>query len=123
MRQIDIESDYRYLILIIGYYIFFNILDRTTIIIAHRVSTVRHADKIIVIDNGRVIEEGNHETLMNLKSNYYCLVKSQVLHQSIDDDGDDNMDSPPELTSIIGEEMMLPFFMFYNQCFLSRRIK
>ena len=37
---------------------------RTTIIIAHRFSTVREADKIIVLENGKVAEEGNHEQLM-----------------------------------------------------------
>ena len=38
---------------------------RTTIIIAHRLSTVREADKIVVLDKGRIIEVGNHEQLLS----------------------------------------------------------
>ncbi|RDI47631.1 ABC transporter ATP-binding protein [Falsibacillus pallidus] len=51
--------------------------DRTAIIIAHRLSTIREADKIFVLDHGNIIEEGNHDQLMNLKGEYYHLVKAQ----------------------------------------------
>ena len=37
---------------------------RTTLVIAHRLSTVRHADKIVVMENGRVVEEGTHDDLL-----------------------------------------------------------
>lgn len=53
--------------------------NRTGIIISHRVSTVMHADEIIFMDNGRVVEKGTHEQLLELKGNYYNLYKSQVL--------------------------------------------
>ena len=43
---------------------------RTTVIIAHRLSTVRHADRILVFDNGRVVEDGAHETLLELNGIY-----------------------------------------------------
>jgi len=50
---------------------------RTTIIIAHRFSTVREADKIVVLDKGRVAEEGNHNELMRKKGIYYELYSLQ----------------------------------------------
>ena len=46
---------------------------RTTFVIAHRLSTVRNADQIIVLDHGRIIEQGNHEQLLALKGKYYQL--------------------------------------------------
>ncbi len=51
---------------------------RTTIIIAHRFSTVKHADKIIVLEKGKVIEEGNHNELMRKKGSYYHLYNLQM---------------------------------------------
>lgn len=50
---------------------------RTSVIIAHRLSTIRDADKIFVLEQGEVIEEGNHQQLMNHKGEYYRLVKAQ----------------------------------------------
>jgi len=46
---------------------------RTAIGIAHRLSTVRKADRIVVVDRGRIVEEGNHEALMRLEGVYYTL--------------------------------------------------
>lgn len=46
---------------------------RTTFVIAHRLSTVRNADAIIVLENGQIIERGNHEDLIKLKGRYYQL--------------------------------------------------
>lgn len=43
---------------------------RTTVIIAHRLSTVRHADRILVFENGRVVEDGSHDSLLELKGVY-----------------------------------------------------
>ncbi|MFD1770464.1 peptidase domain-containing ABC transporter [Sphingobacterium suaedae] len=51
---------------------------RTAVIVAHRLSTVRNADKIIVLDSGRVVEEGSHEQLVALQGEYYRLVKNQL---------------------------------------------
>ena len=48
--------------------------NKTVILIAHRMSTVRNADKICVIENGKIIEEGNHDTLMALKGKYQTMV-------------------------------------------------
>jgi ATP-binding cassette subfamily B protein len=55
---------------------FFN--GKTVIVVAHRLSTVRGADQIVVLDNGRIIETGNHESLIAKKGAYYNLVKNQL---------------------------------------------
>jgi ATP-binding cassette subfamily B protein len=51
---------------------------KTVIIVAHRLSTVRNADKIVVLDDGQVIETGNHSSLIEKKGAYYNLVKNQL---------------------------------------------
>jgi len=48
--------------------------NKTVIMIAHRMSTLRNADKICVIENGRIIEEGNHDSLMKIKGKYTAMV-------------------------------------------------
>ena len=53
--------------------------NRTTIVIAHRLSTVRNADEICVLEKGKIIERGNHERLMAQKGAYYNLQQSQSL--------------------------------------------
>jgi len=51
---------------------------KTVIVVAHRLSTVKNADQIIVLEKGKIIESGNHETLTNKKGAYYHLVKNQL---------------------------------------------
>ena len=51
---------------------------RTVLIVAHRLSTVKNANQIVVIDKGRITEIGNHEKLISYKGNYYNLVKNQL---------------------------------------------
>ncbi|WP_371716960.1 peptidase domain-containing ABC transporter [Pedobacter sp. KBS0701] len=51
---------------------------RTVVVVAHRLSTVKNADNIVVLDKGKIIEEGTHEILTQKKGSYYNLVKNQL---------------------------------------------
>lgn len=57
--------------------------NRTTLVIAHRLSTVEHADKIIVLDQGKIIETGNHETLLASNGHYAKLYRMQFKDLSL----------------------------------------
>jgi ATP-binding cassette subfamily B protein len=52
--------------------------DRTVVIVAHRLSTVRNSDNIILLDEGRIVEQGTHDELTTLKGAYYRLVRNQL---------------------------------------------
>lgn len=51
---------------------------KTVIIVAHRLSTVKNADKIVVIEKGEIAEEGTHRALVERKGLYYALIKNQL---------------------------------------------
>ena len=51
---------------------------KTALVVAHRLSTVKNADQIIVLENGAVVESGTHNELVDIKGNYYTLVKNQL---------------------------------------------
>lgn len=53
--------------------------DKTSIIISHRVSSVKNSDTIIMLEEGKIIEKGTHQELINLKGNYFNLYKMQLL--------------------------------------------
>jgi ATP-binding cassette, subfamily B, multidrug efflux pump len=57
--------------------------DRTTILVSHRVSTVRHADQIIVLEDGAVVEAGSHESLMTKAGVYADLYRKQLLEEEL----------------------------------------
>jgi ATP-binding cassette subfamily B protein len=60
------------------------VLGRTTIAIAHRLSTLRRADRLVVLDRGQVVEVGDHDTLMSLEGAYFRLYQAQARQE---DDG------------------------------------
>lgn len=53
--------------------------NRTTLVIAHRLSTIKHVDKIVVLHHGRIVEQGSHQQLLDLKGHYSQLYKAQHL--------------------------------------------
>jgi ATP-binding cassette subfamily B protein len=55
----------------------------TSILIAHRLSTVKAADRIVVMETGRIIEEGNHEGLLKQQGHYATLYNTYFRHQSL----------------------------------------
>jgi ATP-binding cassette, subfamily B, multidrug efflux pump len=58
---------------------------RTTIIISHRISTLKNMDKIIVLDNAGIAEEGTHDELLELKGMYYNIYTKQLLEEEIEE--------------------------------------
>lgn len=52
--------------------------EKTAIIVSHRASSARNADKIIVVDNGQIIQEGNHQELINIDGYYKELYEKQL---------------------------------------------
>jgi ATP-binding cassette subfamily B protein len=52
--------------------------NKTVVVVAHRLSTVKHADQIVVLNKGIIIERGTHQELVNLKGEYFTLVKNQL---------------------------------------------
>ena len=55
---------------------------KTSIIIAHRISTIKNADKILVLENGEIIEQGTHDALMRQKGSYFELYEKQLLEEA-----------------------------------------
>ena len=51
---------------------------KTVVVVAHRLSTVKDADQIVVLDEGKIVEQGKHADLIGRKGYYYTLVKNQL---------------------------------------------
>jgi ATP-binding cassette subfamily B protein len=66
--------------------------DRTSFVIAHRLSTIRDADTILVMEAGRIVEQGNHHDLLELKGAYYRLYMSQFAGEDADAIFEDSTD-------------------------------
>jgi ATP-binding cassette subfamily B protein len=58
--------------------------NKTTIIISHRVSSAKLADKILVLDEGKIVETGSHETLLALNGTYKELYEKQLAAENMD---------------------------------------
>jgi ATP-binding cassette, subfamily B, bacterial len=69
--------------------------NRTSIVIAHRLSTVKACDRILVLDHGRIIEEGSHATLMSYGQHYAELYNTYFRHQSLE-----NIVEPPRRAAV-----------------------
>ncbi|CAF2118380.1 unnamed protein product, partial [Rotaria magnacalcarata] len=94
---------------------------RTTIVIAHRLSTIVNASKIIVLNAGSVVEEGNHETLMNAKGAYYGLVEAQNIHLKSNDK--DKEESYEDDEVVVDSEMNSCAQFFGDQSTLNKSIE
>ncbi|KAK3070096.1 hypothetical protein LTS18_000141, partial [Coniosporium uncinatum] len=79
-------------------------VNRTTLVIAHKLSTVRKADNIVVMSQGSVMEQGTHEELTAAKGAYYRLVEAQDLGQS---GGKDRESSNADIEAEEGEDLKL----------------
>ncbi|HMB71324.1 MAG TPA: hypothetical protein VKU85_18585, partial [bacterium] len=60
---------------------------RTSFVIAHRLSTIRNASRILVIEAGRIAEQGTHQELLALEGRYHALYTQQRLRETMQDDG------------------------------------
>ena len=76
---------------------------RTSIVIAHRLSTVRNADNIVVLDQGRLVEMGNHEELLARKGGVYARLYAVNYGLPTDDDGE-SMEGGPSLAPVPADD-------------------
>jgi ATP-binding cassette subfamily B protein len=70
------------------------LVGRTALIASHRVSAIRDATWIIVLDEGRIVEQGRHDDLLAAGGRYWALLSRQQLEDAIESDGDDELAQP-----------------------------
>jgi ATP-binding cassette subfamily B protein len=56
----------------------FLLTGKTVVVVAHRLSTVKNADQVVVLHKGEIVEQGTHRELIHLKGEYHSLVKNQL---------------------------------------------
>lgn len=82
---------------------------RTTISIAHRLSTIKNADNIVVMQEGRLVEQGTHDELLERKGAYYSLVEAQKIDaQPSTDTNFEDSDLPLKLARTVSEKNEVP---------------
>ena len=74
---------------------------RTALIASHRISAIRDADEILVLDEGRVVEHGRHEALLALRGRYWSLLKRQQLADAVDEAPDQAADQAADEPSTV----------------------
>ena len=60
------------------------IRDRTTLLVSHRISTIKEADLIVVLNEGRIVERGTHDSLVELDGIYASLYRKQLLEDELE---------------------------------------
>jgi ATP-binding cassette subfamily B protein len=76
---------------------------RTALIASHRISAIRDASWIVVLDEGRIVEQGRHEELLAAGGRYWALLNRQQLEESIEDD-----DQEPQLAEPVADGRIAP---------------
>ena len=76
-------------------------IGKTTIVIAHRLSTVENANEIIVIKKGKIVEKGNHKDLLSLEGEYFELYKNQFSDKDLQAPEESKIILPPIKLSLI----------------------
>lgn len=100
---LDAESEY-----LVQQAIHENLKGRTVIVVAHRLSTIENADKIIVLDHGRIVEQGTHRELLKHNGLYAQLVQKQMMSTTTPD-----LDSSISVGAVPKSDASTPTASFY----------